>query len=83
MPRPTSFGRDTGLQLRMTLTMFLLGLLYVGLVVTMFAVGVNGVMIALIAGGLAVFQLFGSDNLALRPWAPATSSRTRRPSSTR
>ncbi len=66
MPRPTSFGRDTGLQLRMTLTMFLLGLLYVGLVVTMFYVGVNGAMIAIIAGGLALFQLFGSDKLALR-----------------
>ena len=46
--------------------MFLLGLLYVGLVVTMFAVGVNGVTIAVIAGGLALFQLFGSDKLALR-----------------
>jgi heat shock protein HtpX len=66
MPRPTSFGRDTGLQLRMTLTMFLLGLLYVGLVVTMFYVGVNGAMIAVIAGGMALFQLFGSDKLALR-----------------
>ena len=66
MPRPTSFGRDTGLQLRMTFVMFLLGLLYVGLVVTMLYVGVNGVLVALIAGGLAMFQLFGSDNLALR-----------------
>ena len=46
--------------------MFLLGLLYVGLVVTMFYVGVNGAMIAIIAGGLALFQLFGSDKLALR-----------------
>jgi heat shock protein HtpX len=66
MPRPTSFGRDTGLQLRMTLTMFLLGLVYVVLVVAMFATGVNGVTIAVIAGGLAIFQLFGSDKLALR-----------------
>ena len=66
MPRPTSFGRDTGLQLRMTFVMFLLGLLYVGLVVTMLYVGVNGVLVALIAGGLAMFQLFGSDSLALR-----------------
>lgn len=46
--------------------MFLLGLLYVGLVVTMFYVGVNGAMIAVIAGGMALFQLFGSDKLALR-----------------
>ena len=66
MPRPTSFGRDTGLQLRMTFVMFMLGLLYVALVVAMFAVGANGVLIAVIAGGLALFQLFGSDKLALR-----------------
>jgi heat shock protein HtpX len=66
MPRPTSFGRDTGLQLRMTFVMFMLGLLYVALVVAMFAVGANGVTIAVVAGGLAIFQLFGSDKLALR-----------------
>jgi hypothetical protein len=29
MASPTSFGRDTGLQARMVLTMFLLGLVYV------------------------------------------------------
>ena len=43
MPRPTSFGKDTGLQVRMAVTLFLLGLVYVVLVVTMLAVGVNGV----------------------------------------
>jgi heat shock protein HtpX len=66
MARPTSFGKDTGLQVRMAFTMFLLGLVYVALVVAMLAVGVNGVMVAVIAGGLAVFNLFGSDKLALR-----------------
>ena len=66
MAKPTSFGRDTGLQLRMTLTMFLIGLLYVAFVVVMIAVAVNALLIVLIAGGLAAFQLFGSDNLALR-----------------
>jgi heat shock protein HtpX len=66
MPRPTSFGKDTGLQVRMTVTMFLLGLVYVILVVALLVSGVNGVMIAIIAGGLAAFQLFGSDKLALR-----------------
>src|SRR5215217_4797033 len=66
MARPTSFGRDTGLQLRMTLTMFLLGLVYVILVVALLASGVNGITVAVIAGGLALFQLFGSDKLALR-----------------
>ena len=66
MPRPTSFGKDTGLQIRMTLTMFLLGLVYVVLIVALLASGANGVTIAIIAGGLAAFQLFGSDKLALR-----------------
>jgi heat shock protein HtpX len=49
----------------MTLTLFLLGLVYVILVVALFAAGVNGVTIAILAGGLALFQLFGSDKLAL------------------
>ena len=49
----------------MTITMFLLGLVYVILIVALLAVGLNGAMVALIAVGLAVFQLFGSDKLAL------------------
>src|SRR4051794_33464071 len=66
MPRPTSFGKDTGLQVRMTLVFFLLGVLYVALIVALLASGANGVTVAFIAGGLALFQLFGSDKLALR-----------------
>jgi heat shock protein HtpX len=66
MARPTSFGKDTGLQVRMTFVFFLLGLLYVALVVALLTSGVNGVTVAIIAGGLAAFQLFGSDKLALR-----------------
>jgi heat shock protein HtpX len=66
MPRPTSFGKDTGLQIRMTFVFFLLGALYVALVVALLGSGVNGVTVAFIAGGLALFQLFGSDKLALR-----------------
>ena len=50
----------------MLFTMFLLGLLYVALMGAMFAAGANGVMIAVIAIGLAAFQLFSSDKLALR-----------------
>ena len=45
--------------------MFLLGLVYVVLVVTMLAVGVNGLLVVLIAGGLAAANLFASDKLAL------------------
>jgi heat shock protein HtpX len=65
MPRPKSFGRDTGLQARMTLTIFLLGVLYVVLIVVLLSVGANGVTVAIIAGGLALLNLFASDKLAL------------------
>jgi len=65
MPRNTSFGKDTGLQIRMTFVFFLLGALYVALIVALLASGANGVTVAFIAGGLALFQLFGSDKLAL------------------
>src|SRR5918911_5514808 len=65
MPRPTSFGKDTGLQFRMAVTMFLLGAVYVALVVILLAVGVQGITVAIIAGGLAALQLFTSDKLAL------------------
>src|SRR5215210_7337840 len=65
MPRPTSFGRDTGLQVRMVVTLFLLGALYVALVVALLGSGVNGITVAIIAGGLAALNLFASDKLAL------------------
>src|SRR5881227_527665 len=65
MPRPKSFGRDTGLQLRMTLTMFLLGALYVVLIVALLKAGAHGITVAIIAGGLALLNLFASDKMAL------------------
>jgi heat shock protein HtpX len=65
MPRPTSFGKDTGLQVRMTVTLFLLGLVYVALIVALLYVGAGGVTVAIIAGGLAALNLFASDKLAL------------------
>ena len=49
----------------MTVTMFLLGLLYVGLVVALLGSGVNGATVAIIAGGLALVNVFASDKLAL------------------
>ena len=45
---------------------FLLGALYVGLVVALLYSGASGVTVALIAGGLAAVNLFGGDKLALR-----------------
>jgi heat shock protein HtpX len=62
----TSFGRDTGLQVRMTTTMFLLGLVYAVLVAALLGSGVSGVTIAVIAGAMFLFQIFASDKLALR-----------------
>jgi heat shock protein HtpX len=66
MPRPTSFGRDTGLQVRMVVTIFLLGLVYALLVGVLFAAGASGVLILIVAGGLLAVQFFASDKLALR-----------------
>jgi len=65
MPRPTSFGKDTGLQIRMAITLLLLGAVYVVLVGALFAAGASGVTIAVVAGGLALLNLFASDKLAL------------------
>src|ERR671917_2078123 len=66
MARPSSFGRDTGLQARMLLTLFLLGAVYVVLVGAIFAAGANGITIVVVAGGLLLLQFFASDKLALR-----------------
>jgi heat shock protein HtpX len=66
MPRPTSFGRDTGLQVRMVVTLFLLGAVYALLVGVLFAAGAGGITILIVAGGLLALQFFTSDKLALR-----------------
>jgi heat shock protein HtpX len=66
MARPrTIFPRDRGLQARMLLTFFLLGLLYVVFAGIIFASGLGlGVMVLFLAG-LSLAQLFLSDKLAL------------------
>ncbi|MGN6189274.1 MAG: zinc metalloprotease HtpX [Conexibacter sp.] len=63
MARPTSFGRDTGLQLRMTLTMFLLGLVYAVLVGVVIASKAE--FLLFVVGGMFLLQIFASDKLAL------------------
>src|SRR5215203_6760081 len=65
MPRPTSFGKDTGLQVRMAVTIFLLGLVYVVLAVVLFYALPSAWMMIVIVGGLAALNLFASDKLAL------------------
>jgi heat shock protein HtpX len=59
------YGRDRGLTMRMGLTMFLLGLVYVGFIAALIAAGVGAVLILVIAAGFALVQLFFSDKLAL------------------
>ncbi len=63
--RRSQFGKDSGLQARMLLTMFRLGLVYAVLIGVLFAVGAGAVTIAVVAGLLLVFQLFTSDKIAL------------------
>ena len=66
-----SFGRDAGLSLRMLFTTGLLGLLYVVFAVVLFNVlNVGLVPMLLIVIGLAFFQYYTSDKLALRRPAP-------------
>jgi heat shock protein HtpX len=49
----------------MTLTLFLLGLVYAVLVGVLFAVGINAILILVIAGGLLLLQLFTADKIGL------------------
>jgi heat shock protein HtpX len=58
-------GKDRGLQLRMFMTMFLLGLVYVGLIGLLFALGAGAVTMAVVAGLLLLFQYSMSDKIAL------------------
>jgi heat shock protein HtpX len=62
-----AFGRDFGLSARMVTTSFLLGALYVVFAVVLFQVlNVGLAPMLLIVVGLAAFQYFTSDKLALR-----------------
>jgi heat shock protein HtpX len=61
------FIKDSGLTARMTLTMFLLGGLFVALVVAlMYAFQGYSVLIAVIAIGMAFWQWWSSDKVAMR-----------------
>jgi heat shock protein HtpX len=63
--RRAAFGKDTGLQARMVLTMFLLVVVYIVLVAALFAVGASGITILIVALGLLAVQLFTSDKIAM------------------
>jgi heat shock protein HtpX len=64
MPRPTSFGRDPGLQARMLLTFFLLGLVYVVLIAV--AIASKASIGILIIAAVFALQVFASDKIAMR-----------------
>jgi len=61
----SSFGKDTGLQARMLLTLFLLGLVYVVFVGALIAAGAAAGVIVVVALGLLIVQLYSSDKIAL------------------
>jgi heat shock protein HtpX len=61
-----SFGRDTGLQFRIVLTLFLLGLLYVVFAGAILAAGAGAVTTLVFVAALTLAQLFFADKLALR-----------------
>jgi heat shock protein HtpX len=61
----SNFGKDTGLQARMLLTMFLLTAVYVVFIGALFAAGAGAGLIVVVAVVLLMLQLFGSDKIAL------------------
>jgi heat shock protein HtpX len=63
--RGSDFGKDTGLQARMVMTLFLLGLVYVVFVGVLVAVGAGAGVIVIFAAGMLLIQFFASDKIAL------------------
>jgi heat shock protein HtpX len=61
----SNFGKDSGLQARMLLTMFLLGLVYVVFVGVLFTAGAGAGFIVAIALFMLALQFFASDKIAL------------------
>ena len=61
----TRFAPDRGLNSRMVVTRFLLGLLYVGFVALLIALTKSAVLAVLIAGGMLFAQYWFSDRIAL------------------
>jgi heat shock protein HtpX len=64
--RQGDFGKDTGLQTRMAITMFLLGLLYVVLIAVAVTAGLGILGVVALFAVLCAAQLFAADKIALR-----------------
>ena len=63
----TELKAPPGLQARMILTLFLLGLLYVVFVAVLLAAGAGVGIMLVVVGGLALAQIFLSDKIGLAP----------------
>lgn len=59
------YGRDSGLTMRMGLTLFGLGLIYVVFIGVLIAAGVSAVLVLVIAAGFALVQILFGDKIAL------------------
>lgn len=66
MARSSSFGKDSGLQARMVLTLFLLGLVYVVFLGALIGSGLPAPLVVLGVAALFAVQYFSSEGLALR-----------------
>ena len=64
--KQSEFGKDTGLQARMGLTVFLLGLVYVVLIAVAVTAGLGIVGVLVIFAALSAAQLFAADKIALQ-----------------
>jgi heat shock protein HtpX len=62
----TALGRDIGLQARMLVTFFVLGLIYAAFAVVLFAAGAQTLVLCLAIAAMVLLQLFFSDRLALK-----------------
>lgn len=73
-PSILKISRDRGLQLRMMLTLFAVGLLYAVFAVVMWQLGIALIWIAPIIGIVAILQYFFSDKIALAAMRAKTVS---------
>ena len=64
--RSSSLKAPPGLQARILLTTFLLGVVYVVLIAALFSAGAGAITIAVVAGGLFLFQIVAAEKIGLR-----------------
>lgn len=63
--RPTWYKPDLQLSARMLLTMFLLGAVYTAFILVLWRLGVNLILLCIIAAVILGIQFFFSDKIAL------------------